>query len=151
MDAVTYPEQKVVDYIMDHLLPVRIPFNHERYSKEYSIEWTPTLIVLDSDGKEATRSTGFLSPDELIAFLHLAIGRANFATGNFEPAIKAFDYVAEQFPKSAFAPEAIYYRGVARYKHTKDAKPLREVYDRLSVDYPEDQWTKKSYPYRLIA
>jgi tetratricopeptide (TPR) repeat protein len=151
MDAVTYPDEGVIDYIAKNLIPLRLPYNHERYAKEFKIEWTPTLIVLDSRGNEGCRSTGFLPPDELIPWLQMGRGKAHFAAHRYGEAIEAFDFVINRYPKSKFTAEAIYYRGVSLYKHTNNAKPLREVYDRLSADYPDGEWTQKSYPYRLIA
>jgi tetratricopeptide (TPR) repeat protein len=151
MDAVTYPDEGVIDYITQKLVPLRLPYNHERYAKEFKIEWTPTLIVLDSQGNESCRSTGFLPPDQLVPWLELGRGKAHFAAHRYDKAIEALDFVIKRYPKSKVAPEAIYFRGVSLYKHTKSAKPLREVYDQLSADYPDEEWTKKSYPYRLIA
>jgi len=56
----------------------------------------------------------------------------------------------EAYPKSDSAPEAIFLRGVSLYKSTEDPKPLRASYDKLSAEYPENEWTKRAYPYRLI-
>lgn len=150
MDAVTYPDEGVTNFIMEQMIPLRLPYDHKPYAEKFEIKWTPSLIVLDTDGKEAYRSVGFAPPEELIPMLKLGVGKAHFAAARFEKAIEAFDFVIGKYPKSKAAAEAIYFRGVSLYKHTDNPKPLREAYDKLSADYPDAEWTKKAYPYRLI-
>jgi hypothetical protein len=36
------------------------------------------------------------------------------------------------------------------YKSTHDPKPLRASYDKLAAEYPDSEWAKRAYPYRLI-
>ena len=80
----------------------------------------------------------------------LGIGKSHFENDRFTEAIAAFDRILKDYPKSKAAPEAIYLRGVARYKSTHEAKPLREAYDKLAAEYASDEWTRRAYPYRLI-
>ncbi|MDQ7782046.1 MAG: tetratricopeptide repeat protein [Desulfomonilaceae bacterium] len=150
MDAVTYPDEKVSGYINANLIPLRLQFDDKTHAENYKIKWTPTIIVLDTDGQESHRSVGFLATDELIPALQLGIGKAHFEAGRFDRAISAFDKLLEDHSGSEAAPEAIFYRGVATYKHTNNPKPLREVYDKLNAEYPDSEWTKKAHPYRLI-
>jgi hypothetical protein len=39
---------------------------------------------------------------------------------------------------------------VCLYKSTNNPKPLKEAYEQLKDQYPESEWTKRAYPYRLI-
>jgi tetratricopeptide (TPR) repeat protein len=150
MDAVTYPDEKVADFVQNVLIPLRVPFDHKPLAADFNIKWTPTLITLDTDGKEHHRTVGFLGPEELIPSLLLGIGKSHFENERFDKAIEAFDRLLKDCPKSNSAPEAIYVRGVARYKSTHQPKPLREAYDKLAADYPSSEWTHRAYPYRLI-
>ena len=150
MDTVTYPDERVVAYITQHLIPLRLPHNDKQHATEFKIKWTPTLIVLDTDGRESHRTVGFLAPDELIPALQLGVGKVHYEAERFAQAISAFDKLLQDHPKSAAAPEAIFFRGVSVYKRTNNPKALREVYDRLTVEYPDSEWTKRSFPYRLI-
>ncbi len=150
MDAVTYPDERVTEYISANLVPLRLQHDDKRHAADYNIKWTPTLIVLDTDGHESHRSVGFLAPDELIPALELGVGKAHFEAGRFDRAISAFDQLLKEHAKSGSAPEAIFFRGVSTYKHTNDPKPLRQVYDRLNAEYPDSEWARKAYPYRLI-
>jgi len=150
MDAVTYPDEKVAAFVQNDLIPLRVAFDHKPLAFDFNVKWTPTLITLDSDGKEHHRTVGFLGPEELIPSLLLGIGKSHFENERFSEAIGVFERLLKDYPKSKSAPEAMYLRGVARYKNTHDAKPLREAYDKLAAEYPSSEWTHRAYPYRLI-
>jgi TolA-binding protein len=150
MDAVTYPQSKVIKFIEDETVPLRIPFDHKPLAEEFGIKWTPALITLDKDGKEHHRTVGFMEADELIASLILGIAKAHFDREEYDKAITRLQQLLEERPRSSATPEGIFYLGVSRYKGSGNPKPLREAYDKLATEYPESEWTKRAYPYRLI-
>ena len=100
--------------------------------------------------KEHHRTVGFLAPEELIPSLLLGLGKSRFDDGRFDEALEYLEKVLREYPKSHSAPEAMYLRGVTRYKKTEDAKPLKEAYEQLKDKYPSSEWTKRAYPYRLL-
>jgi len=150
MDAVTYPDEKVADFITSRVIPLRVPSDHKTLAPSFNLKWTPTLITLDTQGKEHHRTVGFLGPEELVPSLLLGIGKTLFELEEFGKAIETFDELLKNYPQSDSAPEAIYLRGVSLYKNTHDPKPLRAAYDRLNEAYPASEWTRRAYPYRLI-
>lgn len=150
MDAVVYPESSVVGFIQQNMVPIRIQLGTEPYSNHFNVKWTPTLITLDTEGKEHHRTTGFLAPDELIPSLLLGIAKSHFDREQFTEAMTTIETLLKGHPKSDSAPEAIYLRGVSQYKNTDDPKPLKDAYEKLRADYPDNQWTKRAYPYRLL-
>jgi tetratricopeptide (TPR) repeat protein len=150
MDAVTYPSANVVSFLNNELVPVRVPFNHKPLSVDFNVKWTPTLVTVDSEGKEHHRTVGFLSPEALIPSLLLGMGKAYFERGRYPQAIANLDKILTGFPDSKAAPEAVYYRGVATYKHTKQAKPLKDAYEKLMAQYPKSEWAERAAPYRLL-
>jgi tetratricopeptide (TPR) repeat protein len=150
MGAVTYPDTKVIGFISENMIPLQVLFDAQPLSTDFNIKWTPTLITLDSEGKEHHRTVGFLSPDELIPSLLLGIGKSYFETDRFEEAIESLERLLREHPNSDAAPEAIYLRGVCRYKSTNDPKPLKDAYEQLKAEYPASKWTKRAYPYRLL-
>ncbi|HMK35496.1 MAG TPA: tetratricopeptide repeat protein [Desulfomonilaceae bacterium] len=150
MDAVTYPEEKVARFIQDSVIPVRVMFDHKVLARQFNVKWTPTLITLDADGNEHHRTVGFLGPDEFIASQLLGMGKTFFELEKFDEAIGSFNRLLEKYPKSESAAEAVFFRGVSLYKSSHNPKPLREAYDKLSGEYPNTEWTKRAYPYRLI-
>ncbi|NVM57223.1 MAG: tetratricopeptide repeat protein [Desulfobacterales bacterium] len=150
MDAVTYPDAKVIAFISENMIPLRVPFDAEPLCSDFNVKWTPTLITLDSHGKEHHRTVGFLAPEELIPSLLLGMAKSYFETDRFDEALKSIEKLLEQYPKSDSSPEAIYLRGVCGYKSTKDPKPLKEAYEKLSAEHPSSEWTKRAFPYRLL-
>ncbi len=150
MDAVTYPDSKVVSFISENLIPLQVQFDAQPLASDFNIKWTPTLVTLDADGKEHHRSVGFLAPDELIPSLLLGMGKSCFENERFDEALSYLEKILTDYPASDSAPEAHYLRGVCRYKSTHDPKPLKEAYEKLSKEYPSSEWTKRAYPYRLL-
>jgi tetratricopeptide (TPR) repeat protein len=150
MDAVTYPDEKVISFLNETFIPLRVSYDHPILAKQFAVRWTPTLITLDSSGLEHHRTVGFIGPEELIPSLLLGMGKGYFETDRFAEAIAAFEKLLTINSQSDSAPEAIYLRGVSLYKSTNNAKPLREVYDKLSASYPRSEWARRAEPYRLI-
>ena len=150
MDAVTYPDDKVADFLNGNPVPLRVKSDSMSLSKDFNITWTPTLITLDQDGKEHYRSAGFLPPSELVPSLLLGIAKVHFDAGQFDACLEALERLISQYPKSKAAPEAIFLRGVAGYKKTHDAKPLKAAYEKLQADYPSSEWADRAQPYRLL-
>jgi len=150
MDAVTYPENKVADFIINNLIPLRIPSDAKPHSADFKITWTPTLIVLDQEGNEHHRTVGFLPPEELIPSLLLGMAKTGFEQQRYAEALSAIQELLGTYPGSDAAPEALFLKGVAGYKSTHDPKPLKEAYEQLQSRYPASEWTKRAYPYRLL-
>jgi tetratricopeptide (TPR) repeat protein len=149
MGAVTYPKTEVVEFVEQTLVPLQVQ-SDAPLAKNFNLQWTPTLIVLDTDGKEHHRAIGFLPPEDLIPMLMLGIGKCYFDSQQFEKAISTLEKLLDQYPKSDAAPEAVYLLGVARYKSTHDPKPLKQAYERLASQYAASEWTKRASPYRLL-
>ncbi|HEY6837922.1 MAG TPA: outer membrane protein assembly factor BamD [Geobacteraceae bacterium] len=150
MDAVTYPNDKVSDFIMTRIVPLRVPADSQPLATEFKVTWTPTLVTLDYYGKEHHRTVGFLPPEQLIPSLLLGTAKADFDAEQFNDAILTIDRLLAEFPVSAAAPEAIYLRGVSRFKASHDPKPLKEAYEKLQAEYPGSEWTHRAQPYSLL-
>jgi thioredoxin-related protein len=150
MGAVTYPQSRVVEFIEKHLIPLQVAFDAQPLATDFKIKWTPTLITLDADGKEHHRTVGFLPPEELIPSLMLGIAKTHFDQDQVNEALSILEKLWADYPKSDSVPEAIYLRGVCRYKSTHTAKPLKEAYEQLQAAHPASEWTKRASPYRLL-
>jgi len=150
MGAVTYPNSEVIRFLRDHFIPLRLPFDAQPQAMDFNIKWTPVLITLGPDGREHHRTVGFLSPAELIASLLLGMGKYHFDHDRFEEALAALATVVTDYPDTDSAPEAIFLSGVSRFKKEHNEIFLKETYERLTKDYPGNEWTKRAYPYRLI-
>lgn len=150
MDAVTYLDEKVVEFTLKNLIPLRVAFDSQPLATQFNLKWTPTLITLDSDGKEHQRTVGFLPPEELIPSLLLGIAKSYFNRERFNEALFTLDQILREYDQSDSVPEAIYLRGVCGYKNTHNPRPLKEAYEYLQAKYPSNEWTKRAYPYRLL-
>ncbi len=150
MDAVTYPDAGVVNFMADRLIPLRIPAD-DMLAGKFKVKWTPTLVTLDENGEEHHRSVGFLKPEEFAATSLLAIGKVYFETGNFEKAIRNFKEILSDHKSSKAAPEAVYLLGVALYKNTGQPSHLKEAYEKLVSRYPDSEWADRAAPYKLLA
>jgi hypothetical protein len=149
MGAVTYPNDKVADFIMSRLVPVQV-LADSKLATDFQIKWTPTIIVLDYYGKEHNRTVGFFPPDEFIPSLLLGMGKTDFDTDQYNAAIIHFDTLLAGYPKSDAAPEAIYLRGVSRFKASHNPMSLKEAYEELKSRYPASEWAKRAEPYGLL-
>jgi hypothetical protein len=150
MGAVTFPDAKVMAFIKQNLIPIRLPHDHKPLAEQFQVKWTPALVTLDTEGKEHHRTVGFLSPEELIPSLLLGKAKIDFDHEDFAKALVSLEALLKDYPKSGAAPEAIFLRGVCGYKSTHTPKPLKEAYEKLAKDYPDSEWTKRAYPYRLL-
>ncbi len=150
MDAVTYPTAEVQDFIEENLIPLRVNYDAAPHAADFNIKWTPTLITLDTDGSEHHRTLGFLSSGELVAALLLGLGKVKYDSDDFAPALEFFEKVLANHPKSSATPEALFLRGVTRYKNTQEASHLKEAFKELQKTYPTSDWTKRAEPYDLL-
>ncbi len=150
MGAVTYPNEKVVDFIEKHMIPIQVLSDAQPLAKNFNIQWTPTVITLDEEGKEHHRTIGFLAPEEFIPSLMLGIAKCHFDRQKFTDALTMLENILKDYPKSDSAPEAVYLRGVSLYKSTHKPEPLKEAYNRLLAEYPSSDWTKRAKPYSLL-
>jgi tetratricopeptide (TPR) repeat protein len=144
-----YPDPRVASFIDEHFVPVRVHVRDQadefkRLGAKYSAQWTPAILVTDSTGEERHRIEGFLPVTDFLAQLALGLGHAAFARSDFAEAERWFRHVVEQYPQTDAAPEALYWTGVARYKATGDAAPLRETAQQFRQRYQETGWAKKA-------
>ncbi len=150
MDTVTYPDKNVAAFIEIELVPVRVLHDAVPLAQDFNVKWTPTLVLLDVAGKEHYRTLGFIPPEDLVASLLLGIGKACFDLDEWSQAGEDFERIIKDYSKSYFTPEAIYLRGVSRYKATELGQHLKQIYETLRAEYPQSIWASRALPYRLL-
>ena len=102
------------------------------------------MLVLDSDGVERWRVEGYLPNSEFRAQLEMGLARVAFMHKRWAEAEQRYGQVVERYPDSKAAPEAVYWRGVSRYKATNDHTVLGEVAEQFKQKYQESIWAEKS-------
>ena len=140
-----YPEPRVATFINNNLIPVRLHVKkHPEAMQRFKVDWTPTVLIVDSDGTELHRIEGFLPADEFLGQLQLGFGHAQFTKGNFTDAERHFRDVCEQLAGTDAAAEATYWAGVSRYKGSNDASALKATAQAFKDRYQNSVWAKKA-------
>jgi len=110
----------------------------------FGVNWTPTVLIIDADGREHHRIDGYLPTPEFLAQLQLGFGHAQFNRGNYADAERQFRDVIEKMPGTDAAAEAMYWAGVSRYKATNDASALKATGQAFKERYQNSIWAKKA-------
>lgn len=145
MGAVTYPDLTVANLLNTYFIPVQV--NIEEVSEladRYLAKWTPNLNVLDGKENVIYKIEGWLPPSETAAMLILARGHYFLHHKKFQDAVTDFEKVLSTYPRSSFAPEALYYKGVGRYLDSHDVDELKEEWIALQRFYPASTWAVRS-------
>ena len=117
---------------------------HPVYFHRFDALWTPTVLVLDSDGVERYRIEGYLPKNEFRAQLELALARVSFMNKRWADAERRYTDVLDRYPDSNSAPEALYWKGVSHYKATNDHTVLGELPAQFRQKYPDSIWAAKT-------
>ena len=151
MGAVTYPDERVAKFLSLNYVPVQIQSSNTAMMQRFSVSWTPTLLVLDAEGREHYRTVGFFTPEDMLASFMTDKGRWALDTDQLAEARAIFEEVISCYADRDAAAEALFFLGVVKYKMSHDPKPLRETYDQLTARFPQSMWTKQADHYRLIG
>ena len=149
MGAVTYPDLKVVEFVDKTLIPIQLQADSD-LAEDFTVRWTPTLVILDPSGKEHSRTVGYIAPEEFVPAMLLGIAKMHFDLRQFDSMEQCLEEIIAAYPWSLAAPEAVYYHGVCGYKTTHKAEPLKKAYERIAKEYPHNEWVKRALPYRLL-
>ena len=117
---------------------------HPAYFHRFDVPWTPTVVILDSNGVERYRNEGYLPRDEFRAQLELGLARVSFMNKKWSDAETRYGDVLERYPQSKAAREALYWKGVSHYKKTNDHNVLGELPAQFREKYPESIWALKT-------
>jgi len=120
---------------------------HPAWFHRFEAVWTPTVLLLDSDGKERVRLEGYLTNTDFMAALTSGLGRVAFVHKKYADAERWYDDVVTRFGQSHFAPGAMYWRAVARYSATHDHTVLSKVAEELRRTYPSSESASKAIPW----
>lgn len=102
------------------------------------------MLILDPNGTERLRIEGYLPRDEFRAQLELGLARVAFMSKHWADAEQRYASVLERFPNTQAAPEALYWKGVSRYKATNDHNVLGELPGQFREKYPNSIWALKT-------
>lgn len=143
----TYPQPDVIAYITDNFIPLRLKLNNREdwpFFRTHNILWTPTIAFLDRNGALHYQSPGFLPPGDFLSML--CIGKARCLMAWTRSRDAALELEAAASISNSFAPEALYWLGIARFLERRDTSGMWEAWDRLTAAYPGSPWSARVYP-----
>jgi tetratricopeptide repeat protein len=140
-----YPHQEVAAFVTSNFVPIRIDVRkHGDLMPRFGAQWTPTVLVMDSDGVERHRIEGFLPVPDFLANLEMGLARVAFGRQQWAEAEQRYRDIVDRYPNTDWAPESLYWAGVAKYKGSSDPKALAETAKRFTEKYQDTSWAKKS-------
>ena len=140
-----YPNPEVASFVSSNFVPVRIDVRKNgQLMQRFGAQWTPTILILDPDGTERHRVEGFLPVEDLLANFSLGLARIAFARQRWDEAEQRYRDIVDRFPETEWAPESLYWAGVAKYKGSQDPKALADTARRFKDKYSDSSWAKKS-------
>ncbi len=144
MEMDSYTRDKVVALFKKGILAVRVSPEDPTWFKSYGVKFTPTCLLLNPEGNEEERSTGFLEASGLMAFLLLGLAKSYYDMGRLEEGKECVEILTHDYPNSAQAPEAFFLRGIFRYHTDQNRDHFKEAYDILYDRYKDNIWTKRA-------
>jgi TolA-binding protein len=145
LEAESYADDATSTFIHENFVPVEAHIKkHPVYFHRFDVLWTPTVLILDSNGIDRERNEGYLPNREFRARLEMGLARIAFMHKQWAEAERRYAEVVERYANTTAAPEAIYWRGVSRYKATNDHAVLSNIADELKEKYQGSVWTLKS-------
>lgn len=144
-----YSDSQVARFISDHLEPVRVHVRdqrdeYKRLSERYNAQWTPTILILDSDGQERHRIEGFVPVDDFLSQVALGVAKSAFQRKDYADAERRYREIVDRFSSTDAAPEALYWAGVSKYKASGDASALGATSAAFRERYQDTTWAKKA-------
>lgn len=145
LETVTYPNEEVASFLADHFVPVRINSDDRPdLAREFGIFWTPTLVTLHHLGYRLRETIGYLPPAEMLPELTLTAALYDLRSARTGEAAARFQEVVDRFGAANAAPEALYWKGLAAYRRSKDKEHLWVAWRELVATYPESIWAQKT-------
>lgn len=77
----------------------------------------------------------------------MGLARLALAKKDWAEAERRYNDVVEEHSNSAYAAQAVYYRGVSRYSVSHDSADLSNTAAVLQENYEGDQWQLRSIPW----
>ncbi len=144
-----YSDPRVARFISAQLEPVRVHVreqkdDYKRLSERFNAQWTPTVLILDSDGQEHHRIEGFLPVDDFLSQIALGLAKSAFKGNDYAAAETRYREIVDTFPSTDAAPEALYWAGVSKYKASGDASALKATHAAFRERYQDTAWAKKA-------
>ncbi len=131
----------VAKLINDYFVPVQLNVAKEaKTADKYRAIWTPNVNIIDNEERMAYHVEGWLPASEFSAMLLLSLGHYAIRHKRYADALPPLQEVVDNLPSATFAPEALYYLGVAKYLTAHKVDDLVGTWKQLQTRYPGSSW-----------
>ena len=135
----------MIEFIQDNFVTARAHVKEQPQAFErFGAQWTPTILILDPDGKEQHRIEGFLPAPDFLAQLRLGLAHAAKARGDWQEAARRYRELAQDPAAGEAAAEALYWAGAAQYKASGDPSALGATAESFKTRFTDSPWAKKA-------
>jgi hypothetical protein len=134
-------------FVQEHFVPFQANVNDPAQRpafRRFGAIWTPSIVILNSDGEERYRIEGFLTTRELHAHLRLALARIVAMRKRWADAEPLYARIVDEFGDTTAAAEALYWRGVAGYQGRRDHTALERMAAEMKQKYPGTTWAVRA-------
>jgi thioredoxin-related protein len=139
-----YSDPEIQTFIAANFTPARFHVKEQPDAfPRFGAEWTPTILISSSEGKEHHRIEGFLPKDDFMGQLRLGLAHLARERGDFQDAEKRYRELAAS-AQPDLAAEALYWTGVSNYKRTGDGTVLTETARQMKARFADSTWMKKA-------
>ncbi|HVI46890.1 MAG TPA: thioredoxin family protein [Chitinophaga sp.] len=149
MEAVTYQDEEVLEFLADHYVVVKCHVSNidQKFRQTFlttALLWSPSLFIYAPDGTILRTMMGYLPPVHFIA--QLSIGRVLLLmrTGKHKNALGLLNNIpVDSYPE--LDQEAMYLAGVAAFfAGPKEFVDIAPHWKRLRDTYPDSVWAEKA-------
>ncbi|MBN1545454.1 MAG: thioredoxin family protein [Syntrophaceae bacterium] len=144
MESDSYTREEVINLFRKGILAVRVSPAERNWFKNYNVKFTPTCLLVNPEGNEEERTTGFLEEKGLMAFLLLGLSKSYYDMGLLEEGRECVEILTRDYPESAQAPEAFFLRGIYRYHADQNRDHFKEAFEILNDRYQDSIWMKRA-------
>lgn len=147
MNTDTYPNEKVAEVLSQNVIPLKMPVTEgweQPNAVPFQVQMITTLLIMDKDKRVYQRMIGYMPPEELVPWILLGLGKAQFYTGRFEQAISNLDkLLTENPPDLPWVVEGMYLRGIALFRLHGETDELKATLKQLHTTYGDMNWCTK--------
>ncbi len=149
MERVTYQDKHVQELLGESFVGLKLEQNEDgrkiaELLRPRKLLWSPLFLILGASGVEFRHSLGYFSPREFMAELLVGGGNASLATLKPAQANALFERVVTDFHDTKAAPEALFWQGIAQFRHSRDKRDLSTAWQVLLERFPDSLWAEKS-------
>lgn len=148
MDTGTYPDERIANYLADHFVSARLDISDaaamRAAGRQFRTPWTPTSVFFDHNQNEVRRSIGYLPAADFLGELMLARAQVALLHGQYDQAATLSRAAATDLPDTGAAPEALFWAGIAAFRHSGDKADLLRTWTELQQRYPGSTWAQRT-------